>query len=79
MRWIEVEKQLPNPSTQVLAWDKRRGYSIGSWIERDDLPLGRMWTINGSSGGIDTSIEVYPPEYWCPLPNTPSQESFYEK
>ena len=71
MEWIKVTNQLPDPFTDVLVWDENRGFKIGSWIKRDDLPDGRMWVINGSSGGIDTSIEVYPPDYWCPLPETP--------
>ena len=69
--WIKVEDRLPDPWERVLAWDEKRGFSIGYWIKREDLPDGRMWSINRSSGGIDTPIEVYPPEYWRLLPLKP--------
>ncbi len=76
--WRKVKKELPSAFQQVLCWDKQRNFTIGYWIKRDDLPDGRMWDINGSSGGIDTIIEVRPPEFWLTLPVSPEKINLIE-
>jgi hypothetical protein len=69
--WISVKDRLPDYYTMVLCSDIKREYTIGYILQRSDLPKGRMWNINGSSGGIGTSIEVKPPQFWQPLPEPP--------
>jgi len=69
--WIKTQNTSPPPDTKVLGWDKKRGFTICHWFERDDFPNGQMWTVNNSSGGIGTPIEVKRPEWWHILPIPP--------
>lgn len=69
--WIKCSDRLPEYCERVFCYDGKRKETIGYIVERDDLPKGRMWNINGSSGGIGTRIEVKPPTHWQPLPPPP--------
>ena len=71
MKWFKVVDDLPQAFMTVLGWDRFRGFTICSWIQRPDCKDGEMWVVNGSSGGLGTSIEVKPPSYWCRLPMSP--------
>lgn len=71
MNWTKVSDKLPCEYLSVLGYDAIRGFTICKWLDRPDCPRGTYWIVNGSSGGIGTSIEVKPPEYWMPLPNRP--------
>jgi hypothetical protein len=71
MGWISVKDRLPEEWKMVLTWDIRRGVCKGLWFKRNDMADGEYWNIDGTSGGFGSSLWVYPPTHWMPLPDPP--------
>lgn len=70
-KWIKTSRQLPPSGVEVLTWRRKRGFSVGYWLNHKDCAPGRYWVIDGASGGIGTEFEIKPPTHWTALPSPP--------